>query len=177
MAGYGHQPFGLRQIKLLSADGVTSVDLPASMTLSFNETTINGTLRGNDRTLAAVSFSDAIEWELEQGGISLEAYALMTGRSVTTSGTSPNAKATLPFASGDAFPYFKIYGKALGPNGDDIHVKLTRCKILGDGLNGQFTDGKFFTSKCKGQALGDPNNNYKVGDVVQNETAAALPTS
>lgn len=176
MAGFGHQPFGLRQVKLVSADGLTSADLPAAMTMSVKETTVSGTLRGNDKTLAAVSIADAAEWELENGGISLEAYAIMTGRTVTTSGTTPNAKVTLSLKAGDVFPYFKVYGKSIGPNGDDTHVKMARCKLLGDGIDGQFSDGKFFTTKCKGSALGDPSTNL-VADIVQNETAANLPTS
>jgi len=177
MAGFGDKPFGLRQVKLVNAAGTVTVDLPAAMTFSFGEKMISDTLRGNDRTLAAASFADQAEWELENGGISLEAYALMTGRAVVAGGSGANETTTLTLRAGDAFPYFKVYGKALGPNGDDIHVKLTHCKLMGDGLNGQFQDGKFLITKCKGVALGDEANNYQFAEIVQNETAGNLPTT
>ena len=70
---YGQRPFGLRDVKLVSIGGTpTQVDLPAARTLSFNERVKSGELSGDDKTIAVVAFSDAIEWEMEAGGISLE---------------------------------------------------------------------------------------------------------
>lgn len=174
MAGFGDKPFGLRQVRIVV--GGTYVDLPAAMTLKFKETTTSGTLRGNDKRIAIVSFADGAEWELEAGGISLEAYAKLTGRTVTTSGTTPSQKITLNGKAGDVFPYFKVYGKAMGPSADDTWVTIFNCKIDGDGLDGEFKDGAFFITKCKGTAidLGDGNG---VWTVTQNETAATLPTT
>ncbi len=170
---YGDKPFGLRDVKLTNIGGTSQVDLPASMKLSFSERISSSELRGDDVTKAVVAFADAVEWELEAGGISLEAYALMTGRTVTTAGVSPNETKTMPGSAGDAFPYFKIYGKSLGEGNDDIHCKLFKCKVTE--LEGEFGDGEFFVTKCSGIAVDDGTNG--IFEFVQNETATALPSS
>lgn len=175
MAGFGDTPFGLRQIRLVNIAGTTVVELPIAMTLKFSEKTITGKLRGNDRTQSVVTFADEVSWEISAGGISLEAYALMTGRTVTVTGTTPTRTTTLAMNAAVQFPYFKIYGKALGPNGDDIHVKMVRCKITENGIDGEFKDADFYVTKLVGIAIGDGTD--KIVDVVQNETTAALPTS
>ena len=175
MAGYGDRPFGIRDIKLTKIDGSTQVDLPNGQTLSFKERFTTGELRGDDATQSAVSITDAVEWSLEAGGISLEAYALMTGRSVVTAGTTPNRTTTLSGNAGDNFPYFKVYGKSVGDNAtDDIHVKLNKCKLT-SAPEGDFKDGEFFMTKCSGIAL-DPGAGA-IFDIVQNETAANLASS
>jgi len=70
-------------------------------------------------------------------------------------------------------PYFKIYGQSLGDGIDDIHVKLYKCKITE--FDGEWSDGNFFVTKCKGKAVDDGTNG--IWQVVQNETSATLPTS
>ena len=167
----GVKIFGLRQIKLVNAAGATEL-LNAAQTMTFKERVKSGELSGNDHTLAVVSFSDAVEWELEEGGISIEAYALMTGHTPTLAGTTPNQTLTLNADAMTAFPYFKIYGKSVGDAGDDVHVKVYKAKITG-GIEGQFADGEFFVSKCAGVAIDD--GSVGIFDIVHNETTAALP--
>ncbi|GIV73537.1 hypothetical protein [Caldilinea sp.] len=171
---FGERPFGLREIKLVSMNGGTVVNLPAPRTMSFSERLKSGELSGGDRTLAVVAFPDALEWSLEAGGISLEAYALMTGRSVTTTGTSPNQTKTLTGSADDVYPYFKIYGKSVGDGADDVHVKIFKAKLTSP-LEGQFQDGEFFVTQCSGIAIDDGTNG--IFEVVQNETAKNLPSS
>lgn len=174
--GYGDKPFGLREIKLVGgASGTTVVSLDAAIELKFKENVTGGRLRGNDSIKASVAFGDSLEWELSSGGIPLDAYAIMTGRTLTTTGTTPSRVTTGTFKAGDVMPYFKIYGKAMGPSGDDTHVKMTYCKLDADGLEGSFKDGEFLITKCKGISLDKDGNGY--AQVVQNETTTALPTS
>jgi len=173
MAGYGEAPFGLNQVKIKA--GSTLVTLPAARVLKFKERLVSGELQGNDMTVAAAAVVDAVEWELEAGGISLEAYALLTGRSVVEAGTSPAETTTLTGVGGAAMPYVIIYGKSLGDDGGDVHVKILRAKIT-DGIEGSFQGGEFFVTACKGIAVADPSTNT-IFEVVQNETAAALPSS
>lgn len=168
----GVKVFGLNQIKLVV--GATILTLNAAQTMTFKERVKSGELSGNDKTLAVVSFSDALEWELEEGGISMAAYALMTGRTATLSGTGTAELLTLNADAATAFPYFKIYGKSLGDAGDDVHVKVYKAKITG-GIEGQFADGEFFVSKCAGVAIDDGTNG--IYDIIHNETATALPAS
>lgn len=171
---YGDKPFGIRDVKITDISGSTQVDLPSSRMLTFRERVKSGELSGDDKTLALVSRADAIEWELEAGGISLEAYALLTGRSASSSGTTPNRTNTLTGEATEQFPYVKIYGKAVGDGSDDIHVKIWKTKVMGP-LEGSFQDGEFFVSKCSGVGIDDGTNG--VWDLVQNETAANLPSS
>jgi hypothetical protein len=172
MAGYGEKPFGLKEIKVVV--GATVVTLPVARTMSFKERVRSGELSGDDKTVAVVAYSDALEWSLEAGGISLEAWALMTGRTVTTTGTTPSRVTTLNADAAQTYPYFKIYGKSLGDGADDVHVKIYKAKLT-EALEGEFADGEFFVTSCAGIAVDDGTNG--IYDIVQNETAAALPSS
>jgi len=175
MAGYGDKPFGLRDVKLTNLAGTSQVDLPVGRILSFKERVKSGELSGDDQIAAVVAISEAVEWSLEAGGISLEAYALMTGRSVSTASSSPTETTTLTGDSQEAFPYFKIYGKSVDEDAaSDIHCKIYKAKIM-EALEGEFADGEFVVSKCSGIGIDDGSNG--VFDFVQNETAAALPGS
>jgi hypothetical protein len=171
---YGDKPFGLREIKLVK--GATVVSLDAAIELKFKENMVGGRLRGNDSIKASVAFGDSVEWELSAGGIPLDGYAVMTGRTMTTTGTTPNRVTTGTFKAGDVMPYFKIYGKAMGPSGDDTHVKMVNCKLDADGLEGSFKDGEFVVTKCKGISL-DLGDGSGYLQVVENETTAALPAT
>ena len=168
------RPFGLRDIKLTNIGGTLQVDLPQARTLTVKERLVSGELHGDDAVQAVVAFSDAIEWELEAGGISMEAYVLMTGRTVTLASTTPNQTNTLPVNAGDAYPYFKIYGKSMGDGIDDVHVKLNKVKLT-TAIDGQFRDSEFYVMKCAGIGV-DPGGGNTM-EIVQNETATTLPTS
>ncbi len=172
---WGDKPFGLHQIKLVNFATVpVVVTLPNAITMSFKERVKSGELSGDDKTVAVVAYSDALEWSIEAGGINLEAWALMTGRTATTASTTPTRTTTVNADAGTAFPYFKIYGKSLGDGIDDVHVKIYKAKLTKP-LEGEFTDGKFFITSCSGIAVDDGTNG--IYDVVQNETAAALPSA
>jgi hypothetical protein len=171
---YGDKPYGLRDVKLTNLAGTNQVDLPVSQTLSFKERIKSGELEGDDALVSAVGFAQGAEWKLESGGISLEAYAMLTGRSVATAGASPNETKTLNGSAGDVMPYIKIYGKAISEDAEsDIHVKLFKAKVKN--IEGELKNGEFWISKCDGIAVDDGSNG--VWDFVQNETAAALPAS
>jgi hypothetical protein len=170
---YGDKPFGLSDIKVTNSAGSQQADLAAAQTLSIKPRLMSAELRGDDRIKAVASIVEALEWQLGAGGISLSAYAIMTGQGTTVTGTSPTEKTTFNLAAGDSMPYFKIYGKSLGDNGDDVHVKLYKCKITS--LSGSFADGQYWITDCSGIAVDDDSNG--IIDVVQNETATTLPTT
>jgi hypothetical protein len=166
----------LVDVKITNMAGDQQVDLPAAQQLSFKERMVSAELRGDGKTMAVGAIPDAVEWSLESGGIPLEAYEIMTGRTVTESGTTPGRTNTMAGQMGadHAFPYFKIYGKSLGDGSDDIHCKILKAKIT-DGLEGTFGDGEFYVSKCSGIGIDDGSTGAY--EFVQNETAAALPSS
>ncbi len=174
MSGYGEKPFGLYDIKLTNIGGTTQVDLPYARTLQLKERLVSGELRGDGKTVSVVAEVDALEFSLEAGGISLEALALMTGRTATEEGTTPSRTNTLTGSGAERYPYFKIYGKSLGDSTDDVHVKLYKCKLT-SAPEGQLADGEFFVTQASGLCIDDGSNG--IYDVVQNETATDLPTT
>lgn len=170
---YGEKPFGLNQVKLKS--GATVVTLPVAQKLTLKERTRNGELSGDDKLAAVVSISEAFDWELEAGGISLDAYALLTGRTASESGTTPNLVNTLSVEGGKSYPYILIFGKSVGDDGDDIHVKIYKAKLME--ISGEFADNAFLVTKCTGIAIGDSGNSDKILDFIQHETATTISTS
>lgn len=173
MAGYGDKPYGLNDVKLYDDDGTNEVDLPVSATLKFTPRVGSGELYGDDGLQAVAGSVEALEWELEAGGISLEAWAKLSGLSVTEAGTTPNRTMTLDVDSGQNMPYIRIAGKSLGDEADDVHVYLYKAKCLS--IEGQFAGKTFFVTKCSGIAVTDGTNG--IFKVLQNETAAALSWS
>ena len=167
------KPFGLRQITLVPLPSGTAVVLPAAQTLSFKESLISGELRGDDAVQAIAAITDKIEWSLEAGGISFDAIKVMTGRTITASGTTPAQKNTMLIAAGDTYPYFKIYGKVVNDDGSDVHCLIYKAKLT-DGLEGEWKDGEFFIQSASGIAI---TNGTKIAELVHNETATTVPAS
>jgi hypothetical protein len=171
------KPYGLRQVRITNAAGTSQAILDASQTLSFAEVVQSSELDGSDKRASQVAFASHVEWSLEEGGIPLNAYALMTGRTLIASGTSPGETYTLYGRGGECFPFFKLYGKAVTDDCDgDLHCRMTRCKLSGN-IEGQFANGEFWVTKCEGVALADSNNDDKIFEFVVHETAEDLPSS
>jgi hypothetical protein len=172
MAWDAAKPFGLNQVKLVKS--ATVVTLRAAQTLSFTPRLIGGELKGNDQIVAVGASVEALEWSLEEGGLSLDALALVTGFTATTSGSTPSQINSMKGHAGTAFPYFKIYGKVMSDSGDDVHVKIWRAKITGN-IEGEFKGGEFYIAKMTGIAVEDSVNGLY--DIVLNETATTLPAA
>jgi hypothetical protein len=169
---YGDKPFGLREVIFTSMDGLAQANLPASRTLGFKERVVTGEFHGNDELQGGVTIPVGVEGDVESGGISLDAYALVTGHTLTPSGAAPNRTATL---EGDAssFPYFKIYGKSVDDGGGDVHCKIFKAK-LSEAPEGEFKYGEFFVTKMKFVGYKESG---KAFEFVANETEAELPSS
>jgi hypothetical protein len=168
---FGNESFGLRQVKI--KQGATLVTLQAAQTLSCTPRSIVSELKGAFKIIAVSTIVEALEWSLENGGIQLDALALMTGWTAVASGSTPNQTNTLTAHAGTAFPYFTIYGKVLGSGLDDLHVKIFRAKIMS--VEGEFQGGEFHVDRISGIAIKDGTRG--LFELVQNETAAALPLS
>lgn len=174
-------PFGMRQIRLtpLSADGVTpgaAVTLPASRKLTFAEAEDFEELRGDDVVQASHGSGPHVEWDLESGGISLDAYAVMAGGAVVASGVSPNAKKTYTKLETDSRPYFKVEGRSISDNGGDFHVLIYRAKA-DSSLEGELADSSFWLTSASGKGYGslEVAPLGKVYDFIHNETAVVIP--
>ena len=173
MSEYGRYPFGLRTVVVASEDGSSFATLPAAQTFSFTERIRGEEFAGDDSVLALAAFSDAVEWSLEHGGISLDAYALMTGRSVVETGSTPGRVSTLTGSAAESFPYFRVYGKSIADGDDDVHCVLYRCKLFN--LQGQLGQDAFWVNQASGVGISDGVNG--IFDFVQNETAGDLYAS
>lgn len=184
-------PFGLRDIKLIPYTDLTAVtldtdlvDLPVARTLSFTEAEDFEDLRGDDELITSHGSGASVEWELEAGGISLEALVVMNGGTLTESGTTPNIKKVYRKKTGDQKPFFAIVGQSISDSGGDLHCIIYRAKVT-DNVEGEFGDQEFFLTKCSGKGFGSrrtaPADELgTVYDFVHNETIAAivaLPTT
>ena len=168
----GNQPFGLNDIKVTDISYATQQDLPAAQRLTFNPRIVSGELPGDDAILAVSSRIVALDWELEAGGIDLDAYAIMTGYTVSSSGTTPGQQDELQWDKAKCLPYFSIFGKALGSDcTDDIHVLIYKAKVTE--IEGALQDGEFYITSCKGVAIDD--GTHGIMEIIQHETAEAVP--
>lgn len=176
-------PYGLRDVKItpLAADGITqgtTVDLPVARTFSFEEAEDFEDLRGDDKLVAMRGNGASVNWELEAGGISLEAYVVIAGGSLSETGTTPNVKKVYKKKATDARPEFVVEGQALSESGGDFHVVLHRCKAT-ENLTGELSDGSFWLTGASGtafpgRAVGAEDEVYQF---VQNESVTAIVLS
>jgi hypothetical protein len=168
-------PFGLRDVKLTPylAGGETlgtTVDLPVARTLSFAEAEDFEELRGDDKTVAYRGKGASINWSLESGGVSLEAWAVLAGGTITSTGTTPAQVKKLQKKVTDSRPYFKIEGQMISDSGGDFHCVIYKARATGD-IGGDFGNDQFFLTACDG--IGIPMSTDILYDIVQNETAVA----
>lgn len=168
-------PYGLRDVKLtpINSDGSlgTAVDLPVSQTLSFSEAEEFQELRGDDRLVAVHGQGPTCEFDLEAGGISLEAWQVLTGGTLEETGATPNQTKSLTKYTTQNRPYFRIEGQSINDVDGDTHVIIYKAKVT-DSLEGEFADGEFFVTSCSGQGLGDADD--RLYTITWNETAESI---
>lgn len=175
-------PYGLRDTKVTpyttaAADTLdtTPTDAPNARTLSFSEAEDFEELRGDDKVIALRGKGASVEWEMEHGGISLDAYKAMAGGTITTSGVTPATVTTFTKKVTDVRPYFKAEGQAINDNGGDFHAVLYRCRAS-DSLEGELGDGAFWLTSASGQTLPSliTGSEDVLYDFVINETAVDI---
>lgn len=168
-------PYGLRDVKVTplgSDDSLgTPVDLPAAQTFSFSEAEEFETLRGDDRDVAIRGKGPKVDFDIEAGGISLDAWKVLTGGTLTETGASPNQQKKLTKKVTDSRPYFQVEGRSINDVDGDTHVKVFKCKVT-DTLEGEFADGQFFITSCTGQGIGNADDDLY--EITWNETAAEI---
>lgn len=168
-------PYGMRDVKLAALDASdvpgTKVDLPAAQMFSWSETEETTELRGDDVVISIRGKGPKVEWELEAGGISMAAFVLISGGTLTLSGSTPNQIRKIAKAGTDARPYFYAEGQAISDSGGDFHAKVFKCKADAS-LEGSMTDGEFWISKASGQGI--PNVSNQLYELIHNETATAI---
>lgn len=149
--------FGLKQVVIRDIAGTIAVALPASMVFRFQEVYEHAEFLAEGQRVAARSMLVGLEWEIEAGGISLDAWALLTGRTKTTQSHPPAQGGTsyyLMAARAAEVPYVRFYGRSIGDDATgDVHARIYRAKVTG--MEGTFREGEFWVSACRGVALFD----------------------
>ncbi len=181
-------PYGLRDVKIipyadLAADefGSTLIDLPNAQTFTFTESEEYTELRGDDKRVSSHGQGGQINWDLESGGISMEAYAAMNGGTIISTGSTPNQVKRYRKLVTDQRPFFAVVGQAISDSGGDFHCIVYLCRSTGD-LNGELKDGEFmipgasgigFPCRVEGD-LGTIEVKDALYDFVQHETISAI---
>jgi len=150
------KPYGLKDLKVRSWSSGSlgaAVDLPAAALLKFSTKRDSAKAEGDDRTVAVASNVKEVEFELKSSILPLDALAVMTGVTVTDSGTTPNQVKRYAPKVGAMAPYFLIEGKALSESGGDFHGKVYKCKVTDDPDVG-LENGKFADVSLKGTGIG-----------------------
>lgn len=151
-------PYGMRDIKLtpFTDEAATTlgtpVDLPNARTLSFSEAEEFTELRGDDKVVAIHGNGATVDWDIEAGGLSLEAYAVLSGGTVTTTGVTPATIKSYTKSVNQVRPYFQITGKAISDSGGHVNCIIHKAKC-NDTIEGSFTDGEFYLTSGSGQGL------------------------
>lgn len=171
-------PYGLREVKLtpLTGQAPASVKLPNARTFSFTEAEEYEELRGDDKIVTTRGQGANVEWELESGGISLEALKVMNGGTVTVTGTGTDTTVKYTKKVTDVRPEFKVEGRAISESGGDFHVVLYRAKA-NSSIEGSLEDGTFWLTSASGVALAvnDGGVNQDIlYDFIHNEVAEAI---
>lgn len=181
-------PYGLRDVKLIKyptleavAFGTSLVDLPNAQTMSFSDNEEYSELRGDDKVVTSHGQGSSVEWELESGGISFAAYAILNGGVVVESGVAPNQVKRYRKYVTDQRPFFTGIGQSISDSGGDFHGILFLCRATGE-ISGELTDGEFLVPSSSGTAFpcrvegdidGEPVQDA-LYDFLQHETITAI---
>ena len=150
-------PYGARDLKLTKYDdalgmvlGTASVDLPYLQHLNFTEAEEFTELRGDDKTITTRGKGSTVNWDIESGGLSSNAWAIFTGGSVIQVSAEQGKRVfELQKKSTTSRPWFRIDGKIVSDSGGDILVRIYRCRANAD-ITSNFQDGEFATTAVTG---------------------------
>jgi hypothetical protein len=136
------KPFGLRALTVVDNTG-RRADMCGAM-LSIQETTETKEVRASGQLLGAFTQTTGFNFSFEEGSISLEAYAIMTGRELLEVSEGVGTSQILTMGSGDYFPQFTIIGQAIASDGrGDMHLRLVNAVLVGD-IAGQMSQDEFY---------------------------------
>jgi hypothetical protein len=166
---FGDKLFGLRELKITNADGSGVVALPIALIMHITPRIESAQFAAEGLVVGVAATLVAVDWEIEAGGISLDALAKLVGDSAAAAGSAPNRSLTLSADAGVLFPYVRVYGRAVGEGSDDIHCKLWRCKLTS--IEGTFRVGEFWVTSAAGVAVQSASGLW---DFVQHETGVVL---
>lgn len=181
MATYASVPYGLTDLVIEPLD---SSDTPVSgkgvkliggqtLDISINEDQTDG--EGYGDVMGTVYSATSADVTLTALGTDLDAIAAVTGGTVVSSGSSPNVVQTLNVGvTGQARPYCRIIGRALGNNGGAAKKQVNKVRFSLPG--GGFDHKAFNQSSYEGRAI-VPSAGTSSGKLITNiheQTPTAL---
>jgi len=152
----------------------TAVDLPGIRSIDFGQKFTTKDLRGDNKILAQHSKIEKISVKVENAKIPLAALAVLQGGSVADNGTTPNQTKTLTIKSTDTVPYFKIEAQVLETDIGDLHYIGYKMKVTDISIS--WKDDDFAIVSFSAEGIGRTYDDNMV-DILENETAASIPTS
>lgn len=167
--------YGLADLKiapLTAEEPGTLVDVPGIRSLEVTLTTDSDELRGDGKVISVTDKGQGAEWSAEEGGFSMAAFEIITGKTATDSGTTPAQVSRIDIFSDDRRPYFFLMGQALDDAIGDVQVILWKAKATGNiGLS--FADENYLTPGFEGVAVGLTADDL-LASILQHETATAI---
>ena len=158
MATYASLPYGMTDLyveKLDASDtpiAASGVRLLNGQTVEFTPNEDQTDEEGYGSVVGTVYSALSADVSLQSAGVDLDAQAAVTGGTVASSGSTPNVVQTLDVGvEGQARPYVKITGRALGNNGGSMTISLNKVRfsIPGGGLDHK----AFVPSTQEGRAI------------------------
>lgn len=177
------KPIGLRQVVLTQLDAVGApiagkkVALPVSRIFSFKPKADVKRLEGDDVVADAIDTNKGGDFSIEGGGISLDVLAMLTGGTVTTTGTGATEESALDVKTSDTAPYVRVEGRSVNSSGNGgivTYVAYARC--TGGGPEFEQKNGEYFLTKASGEFFEHPTTKSLWG-TRQRATDAAIPTT
>lgn len=133
----------------------------------------NSELVGDDKLFAAVSLLKSGKGTIKAGSYSLDAIALMIGRTVSTSVGTGGNREILDFSPSTRFPEFQIRAKSKVANGS-VHLLIRRAKVTG-GLKLELKNGQWFAHSVDFMVL--PDNHSNLWYLVRYPSDIILPST
>ena len=171
-------PFNLVdcQIALRSGEGThgTAEDVPSITSVAVTPDVVSAMLEGDGQITSSSSFAQRATGTMTFGGISIDMWAIITGTTKLSGGTTPNQYEALAIVSaGTCFPYFGVIGKATTDNcTGDVQVWMSKVKIesIGEVSLGK---GTYVQATINFSALAD-GTTYPAVQWITHETAVSV---
>lgn len=136
MATQGGLPYGLTDLVIEPLDASDTPSVGDGLKLTNGQTltvTVNEdetTVEGYGVKVGTVYSATEADVELQYAGIDLDAEAAISGGTISVTGTTPNIVQTLNLGvEGQARPYCRITGRALGNNGGDAWLRVNKVRF------------------------------------------------
>lgn len=153
----------------------SAVNVPGMKSMAVTRVYQSKQLRGDNQLLDEEATLQAITLKIAYAKLAFDAEAIITGATVTDSGTTPTQKVTMKVLPTDQIPNWKLEAQCVRADsiGGDVHIVAWKCKISAN-LDMGMAEEDFQLFGFEATAL--PTIGTPLGwlDEVYNETAVAV---